>query len=69
MENARKLRDIKLVTTERKRYYLVSELNYHTVKFFTESLLTIQIKKSEILMNKPLCLGFSMLELRKILTF
>ena len=69
MENARKLRDIKLVTTERKRYYLVSEPNYHTVKFFAESLLTIQIKKSEILMNKPLCLGFSMLELRKILTF
>ena len=69
MENARKLRDIKLVTTERKRYYLVSEPNDHTVKFFTESLLTIQIKKSEILMNKPLCLGFSMLELRKILTF
>ena len=24
-----------LVTTERKRNYLVSELNYHTTKFFT----------------------------------
>ena len=30
MENVRKLRDIKLVTTERKRKYLVSEPNYHT---------------------------------------
>ena len=29
--------DIKLVTTERRRHYLVSELNYHTAKFFTEN--------------------------------
>ena len=30
MENVRK--HIKLVTTERRRNYLVSELNYHTTK-------------------------------------
>ena len=30
MENARKHLDIKLVTTERRRNYLVSETNYHT---------------------------------------
>ena len=46
MENARKNRDIKLVATEKKkRNYLVSESNYHTVKFFTENLLAIEIKK------------------------
>ena len=39
MENVRKHRDNKLVTTERRRNYLVSELNYHTKKFFTEYLL------------------------------
>ena len=33
MENARKNRDIKLVTTERRRTYLVSEPNNHTTKF------------------------------------
>ena len=33
MENVRKHRDTKLVTTERKRNYLVSELFYHTLKF------------------------------------
>ena len=43
MENARKHRDIKLVTTERKRNYLVSEPNYHTTKFFTEHLITTEI--------------------------
>ena len=30
-------RNVKLVTTERRRDYLVSEGNYHTTKFFTEN--------------------------------
>ena len=59
-------RDIKLVTTERGRNYLVSEPNYHTTKFFTENLLAIEMKKTEILMNKPVHLGLSKLELSKI---
>ena len=46
MENVRKHRDIKLFTTEKKRNYLVSELNYHTRKFFTDYLLAIEMKKS-----------------------
>ena len=45
MENVRKHRDIKLVRTERKRSYLVSEPNYHTRKFFEENLLAAEIKK------------------------
>ena len=40
-ENARKQRSIKLVTIERKRNYLVPELNYHTKKFFTKNTLAI----------------------------
>ena len=45
MENVRKHRDIKPVTTERRRNYLVSEPNYLTTKFFTEYLLAIETKK------------------------
>ena len=41
MENLRKHRDIKFITTERKRNYLVSEPNFHTTTFFTEDLLPI----------------------------
>ena len=44
MENVREHRDIKLVTTERRRNCLVSEPNYHTTKFFTEHLVAIEIK-------------------------
>ena len=63
MENVRKHRNIKLVTTERKRNYLVLEPNYHTTKFFTESLLAIEMRKTQILMNKPVYLGLSILDL------
>ena len=49
MENVRKHRDIKLVTTEMKRNYLVSEPNYHTRKIFTENLLAVEMRKTQIL--------------------
>ena len=63
IENIRKHRDIKLVTAERRRIYLVSEPNYHTTKFFTETLLTIEMRKTQILMNKLLYLSLSILDL------
>ena len=47
MENVRKHRDIKLVTTDKRRNQLVSEPNYHTTKWFSESLLAIEMKKNK----------------------
>ena len=35
VENVRKHRDIKLVTTDKRRNQLVSESNYHTIKWFS----------------------------------
>ena len=61
--------NIDIVTTETKRNYLVSEPNFHTTKFFIEKLLAIKINKTEILMNKPVYLGLSILELHKILMY
>ena len=65
MENMRKHKDIKLVPTEKRRNYLVSEQNYHTTKFFMDNLLAIEMKKTQILMNKPVYLGLSILDLSK----
>ena len=48
MENMRKRRDIKLITTERRRNYLVSKPNYHTAKCFTENVLVIEMKKNKL---------------------
>ena len=59
IENVRKHRNNKLVTTERRRNYLVSEPNYHTAKFLTENLLAIEMRKTQIIMNKPVYLGLS----------
>ena len=47
MENVRKHRDIKLVTTDKKRNKLVSEPNYHTTKHFSENLLVMEMKKQK----------------------
>ena len=69
IENVRKHSGIKLATTERGRNYLVSDPNYHTKKIFTEHLLAIETKKSEILLNKPLHLGLAILELSKVLIY
>ena len=69
MKNITRHRDIKLVTTGKRKNYLVSEPNYHTTKFFTENLLAIEINKTEIVMSKPLCLGLSILKLTKKLMY
>ena len=53
-ENVRKHKDIKLVTTDKGRNQLVSEPNYHTTKYFSENLLTIEIKKTKVKMDKPI---------------
>ena len=45
MENVRKHRDINVVTTEKRRNYLVLEPNYHTTKFFFDNSLAIETKK------------------------
>ena len=68
-ENVRKHRDIKLVTTEKRRNRLVSESNYHTAKWFSENLLAIEMKKTKVKMNKPIYLGLSILEISNILMY
>ena len=65
MQNMRRPRNIKLVTTESRKGYLVSNPNYHTTKFFIETLLAIELRKTQIWINNLVYLGFSMLDLSK----
>ena len=69
VKNFRKHRNMKLVTAKRKRNYLVSDPNYHATKFFTENSLTIEMRKIQILMNKPAYLGLSILDLSKAVMY
>ena len=69
MENIRKHRDIKLVTTDKKGSKLVSEPNYHTINLISEDLSITEMKKTKVKMNKPIYLGLSILEISKTLMY
>ena len=69
MENVRRHRNIKLVTTNEKRNKLVSEPNYHTTKRFSENFLAIEMKKIKVKMNKPIYLGMSRLDISKTIMY
>ena len=61
MENVRNHRDIKLVTSDKRRSILASEPNYH--------LLIMEMKKVEVKMNKPIYLGQAILDISKTLIY
>ena len=63
VENIRKHKDIKLITTDKRRNQLVSEPNYHTTKWFSENLLATEMKKTKAKMNNSVYLGLSILEI------
>ena len=69
MKNARKYRDIRLVTNDKRRNQLASEPNYHTTKYFSESLIPIEIKKTKVKMNKPEYVGLLILDISKTLMY
>ena len=66
VENVRKYRDTKLVTTDARKNYLVSEQSYHTTFFFvSENFLAIVMKNKNIIVF----LGLSILEISKIVMY
>ena len=69
MQNDRKHRDIKLVTAEFERNKLASEPNYHSTKCISKHLLIMEMKKTEVKMNKPIYLGQAILDISKTLTY
>ena len=69
MENVRNHRDMKLITSEKRRKWLVSEPNYHSCKKVSDHLMEIEMKKTRVKMNKPLYLAMSILDISKILVY
>ena len=69
VENVRKHRDIKLVTTDKKRSKLVSEPNYHTINLISENLSIIEMRRTKVKMDKPIYLGLPILEISKLLMY
>ena len=69
MENVWNHRDIKLVRTNAQRRKYVSEPNYMTSKCFSKDLMAIEMGKTEVLMDKPVCLGQAILDISKTLMY
>ena len=69
MQNKRKHRDFKLVTSDKRRSILVSEPNYQTSKYISEDLMIIEMKKVWVKMNFPIYLGQAILDISKTLMY
>ena len=69
MENVRGHRDVKLIATEQRRKKLTSEPNYDSCKQFTNDLMAIEMRKTEVLMDKPIAVGQAILDISKTLMY
>ena len=69
MENVRNHRDIKLVTSDKRRNIFASEPNYHSSKHISKDLMIMEMKKVEVKMNKPIYLGQAILDISKTLMY
>ena len=69
MENIRNYRDIKIVTTDKRRSIFASESNYHSSKRISKDLMVMEMRKVEIKMNKPIYLGQAILDVSKTLMY
>ena len=72
-ENVKKYRNIKLVTTKKRKNYLVSEPNYYATQIVTENLLAIETLLmnlvQKLLINKRANLGLSILDLSETVIY
>ena len=69
IENVRRPREVKLVTMNKRRNYLVSEPNYYTTKWFKKFISNRNEKKTRVKMDKPVYLGLSILEISMTLMY
>ena len=70
MENIRNRVNVKLVNTEEKARKLIAKPNFKgPPKIFSENLISVHMKKTSLLMNKPVYLGACILDLSKTLMY
>ena len=69
MENIKKHRNIKLVTTEEKYLCTVMKPNFKSGVLFGENLMGCEMRKIKLVMNKPVYLSQAVLDLSKIVMY
>jgi len=65
MENIRNRVDVRLRTSEKSAEKLVPKPNYKRTTIFSEDLIAVHMKKTELVFNKPVFLGMSILDISK----
>lgn len=69
MENVRKRIDFELVNNDMTLDKLTAKPRYQSCKIFNEDLVGVEMQKSKIMLNKPVSVGFCILELSKLLMY
>ena len=69
MENIRNCVNVKLVNSVEKARKLISKPNFRNRKIFSENLISVHMKKTSLLMNKPVYLGMCILDLSKTVMY
>ena len=66
MENVRNRIDLKLVKTYEQAKKYIKRPNFTYIKRFSENLCAIHLEKTKVYLNKPIYVGFAVLELSKL---
>lgn len=69
MENLRNRVNVKLVHTERKLKKICAEPSFDRFKIFNEDLVGVENKKVKLLLNKPVYIGQTILDLSKLVMY
>ena len=69
INNLNNPRDLKVIAIESRKNILISESSYDTTKVFSEYLLVIEVKRTQMLINKSVYLALSILERSKMILY
>jgi hypothetical protein len=69
MENVRNRIDFRLINDEKKRDKLVKKPTFESIKIYNEHLVGINMFKTKVVLNKPIYIGFAILDLSKLLMY
>ena len=69
MENLRRPANAKLVTNPNKLNKLTASSTFEAFRIFSEDLAAVSMKKTKLYLNRPICVGFMILDLCKVLMY
>ena len=69
LESVRKRTNVVLVNSEKSARYQTAKPTYCRFKIFNPDLVGVQLRKGRVILDRPVAVGFSILELSKTLMY